>query len=115
MKAKKRSKAWKKSPRNFQRLGNRPQTRSKAWNAKLVSSVVSFIGCGYAALRFAVHGRNTLSLRSLNGVKANANFFDHNARDAGILYDESADEHPAALDTLLSRTLACCHFERSEA
>ncbi len=42
-------------------------------------------------------------------------FFDHNVRDAGIHCYESGGEHPAALDTVISRTLACCHFERSAA
>ena len=42
-------------------------------------------------------------------------FFDHNALDAGIHCYESAGEHPAALDSVISRTLACCHFERSAA
>ncbi len=45
--------------------------------------------------------------------KVKCRLFDHNARDAGILYDESAGEHPTALDTVISRTLARCHFERS--
>ncbi len=42
-------------------------------------------------------------------------FFDHHTRDAGMLCDERAGEHLAALDTVISRTLACCHFERSVA
>ncbi len=40
-------------------------------------------------------------------------FFDHSVLGAKILCGESAGEHPAALDTVISRTLACCHFERS--
>ena len=39
--------------------------------------------------------------------------FDHNTRDAGSRCGESAGEHPAALDTVINRKLACCHFERS--
>ncbi len=41
-------------------------------------------------------------------------FFDHNTRDEVILSDGISGEHLAALDTVISRTHAYCHFERSD-
>ena len=49
----------------------------------------------------------------VSGGRENADFSTTNARDAGMLCDERAGEYLAALDTVISRTLACCHFERS--
>jgi len=47
--------------------------------------------------------------------KGKCESFNHSLLGAEILGDEIVDEHPATLDTVLSRTHACCHFERSGA